>query len=165
MGCPFALPVRVCSTSLHVSAGETKGKSHMALSCLHVQLALVLMGAAPARPGTCACHRLVTRRFVTRASALLPALAALPARCWPPARPRLVLAQHEGVVSGAVSEILSCLASPSRACGQTLVTLLSAPATLILQQRCSSRIEKPKTLLYLLYLLSLPYSPPLAKLN
>lgn len=101
----------------------------MALSCLHVQLALVLMRAAPARPGTHACHRGWSHwTFVTRASALLPCLLG-PGH---PARPGLLLPRHEGIVSGAVSGILSCLASPPRSCGHTLVILLSAPATLVL---------------------------------
>lgn len=88
LGCPSARSVRSCPVPTRSAQQEgSKGRSRVALSCLHVRLAPVLRRAAPARPGTCACHRGCSLwRFVTRALALPPAWAALPARCWPPGK-------------------------------------------------------------------------------
>ena len=52
---------------------------------------------------------------------------------------------------------------------ELFVILPSAPAALILSTKMLKQaeilLEKPSCLLYLLYLLNLPYSPPLAQLK
>lgn len=81
-----------------------------------------------------------------------------------PACPDLLLAQHEGLaVELSLGYSLVWHLPPELVV--KLLLFCFQHQQLVLQQRCSSRIEKPRTLLYLLYLLSLPHSPPLAKLK
>lgn len=160
LGLPFARSVRGAQyqpARLSRSKTEEKGIWH-SLSARPVSTC-TYESCSSAR---CLClpRRLVMLGFVTRALALPPAVAALPARCWPPARPGLLLPQHQELTLEMSLGFSLVWHLPPEACGRTLVILLSAPATLILQQRFSSRIEKPRTLLHLLYLLSLPCTLP-----
>lgn len=155
----------VSSTNLRVSA-ELQRKSHTTLSCLDVQWAPLLMRAATASPGAPGEPASWCCGFGTWAS-----------RCYLHgllcAGTRRVLSLLAGSAQRSCQRsylwVCAWLTSPSRARVWTLTVVPSAPAALMLSTEMLKQAEilfdKLGSLLYLLYLLSLPYSPSLAQLK